>query len=879
MKQAKKKSLTVKLLELFLVGALLIQPINGLLVGSRVNVQAEDEAAFYLYAPQPESTLLRGGGVPKQGVVVEIAGDQLIFKVEEDGTFEIDLSFPLKEGQEIRLIHGNNEIVSVVDSEKPVDDLIYPETPVELKGLDDQNNPASDSDQKLDTTPSSNDSGEEVDLEAADEEELINQTEPDVQEDEPSEGEPAHQLESPMLFSVPEVSNQEPVNYSSAPTESPNATVAQVSDFQGLREAMNNDSVEVIQLTQNISTESASINMAVRAPNRRKILDGQGNSLVINTGGGFDTSTRIDEMVIRNFSNLYVEHRHIDEGFIRTRSNPYEVHFENVTFNDQKLPDGAHIATGWESTVHFHGKIDIYTPPGRDFVTRMRLVEIHDGAQVTIDAGGKAFDQRDASSIRGLRKGLIIGDNAQVNIRANDEVLNNDIRGTGDVFFSVGSGSRVSLTSKSQESPAINKEQNANFILDVAKDSNLHINSPHGSAIYTRGGSSFQATLDGQLSVTGRQGINFNQSTFNFVIGSSGTVNISTNQQAFYQDISSNDLNFSIIQGGKWIAESQQSELFRLRGNGYFKIDGPEIVDFKAPGSVLFSANPNHTFMISNLKMRAWTNDLDKDDPDVESEVFTTGSFRWTDPEFLDVSTNPTSEIFPSGFPATTKIKRWQLLSGLDNPEINTIYDTDENITGTGPEGSKIVLLDSSGQVFDTSEIQEEGSFSFNLDEPFVAGTLLRFKAIRDGLESDTVEVTVQGNRLELETVTDINFKDTSIMDQDLVVGLKEPVTITVLNTKESEGWHVTARARGPLTNKSNHQLPNVLHFRSNLIENQAVKVLDYDESTPTQLNKYRYTKEWTGEDGFVLRLNPIRAYTTSPYTTTVEWTLIDAPS
>lgn len=876
MKQAKKKSLTVKLLELFLVGALLVQPINGLLVGSRVNVQAEDEAVFYLYAPQPESTLLRGGGVPKQDVVVEIAGDQLIFKVAEDGTFEIDLSFPLKEGQEIRLIHGNNEIVSVVDSEKPVDDLIYPETPVELKGLDDQNNPASDFDQKLGTTPSSNDSGEEVDLEAADEEELINQTEPDVQEDEPSEGEPAHQLESPMLFSVPEVSNQEPVNYSSAPTESPNATVAQVSNFQGLREAMNNDSVEVIQLTQNIYTESASINMDVRAPNRRKILDGQGNSLVINTVGGFDTSTRIDEMVIRNFSNLYVRHRHNDEGFIRTRTNPYQVHFENVTFNNQKLQDGAHIATGWESTVHFHGKIDIYTPPGREFVTRMRLVKIHDGAQVTIDAGGKAFDQRDESSIRGYPKGLIIGDNAQVNIRANDEVLNTDIRGTGDVYFSVGSDSHVSLTS--QESHAINKGQNANFILDVGKDSNSRINSPNGSVIYTRGGSSFQATVDGQLSVTGSQGINFNQSTFNFDIGSSGAVNISTNQQAFYQDINSDDLNFSIIQGGKWTAESHQSELFRLRGNGKFNIDGPETVDFKAPGSVLFSDNPNHTFKISNLKMRAWTNDLDKDDPDVETEVFTTGSFRWTNSGFLDVSTNPPSEVFPGAFPATTEIKRWQLLSGLENLEINTIYDTDENITGTGPEGSQIVLLDSSGQVFATSNTQAQGSFSFNLDEPFVAGTLLRFKAILDGLESDTVEVTVQGNRLELESVTDINFKDTPIMDQDLVVGLKEPVTITVLNTKESEGWHVTARAHGPLTNKSNHQLPNVLHFRSNLIENQAVKVLDYNESTPTQLNNHRYIKEWTGEDGFVLRLNPISAYTTSPYTTTVEWTLTDAP-
>lgn len=236
------------------------------------------------------------------------------------------------------------------------------------------------------------------------------------------------------------------VNAESAPTIQNSVGIARVSTYDELVDAMRSNSIDTIILQNDIIVSPSSGVKVVRAPgsspNRMKILDGNGFKLEINSRVGFDARTYVDTMVIRNFENIYTKSRNEDEGFFRFRTNEYDLHVENITLNKDRISDGAHLASSWESTLHLYGNIDLYS--SNLAIAYYRLIHIHDNAVVNIYSGGDTFYQGKNTS---SEKGMIIENNTVVNINSIGYVINNLTNGNGDFKLTVGSGSNVNLES------------------------------------------------------------------------------------------------------------------------------------------------------------------------------------------------------------------------------------------------------------------------------------------------------------------------------------------------------------------------------------------------------------------------------------------------
>lgn len=304
----------------------------------------------------------------------------------------------------------------------------------------------------------------------------------------------------------------------------------------------------------------------------------------------------------------------------------------------------------------------------------------------------------------------------------------------------------------------------------------------------------------------------------------------------------------------------------------------------RAAGPLIIS-NTNttrHSFEINNVRMRSWHTDPNLPEPDTSSILFATGTFTLDLSSFSNVNTTPSNDTFPGEF--RRSMRRWQFISDLDEPVIDSpIYDTDNTITGTGPVNSTIEILDSNSNILETTQTDASGNFTFNLAKPFEYNTTLGFRSRRGELTSLIVEEVVQGNRLELESVADIIFETTEIRDEpNRLISKESNHQISVLDTRSTGDWQLTALASGPLENEAGHTLDNSLFFLNpldnsrQLIENQAVQVATKNQAT-AQSDSID-VMSWEVDEGFVVITNPIYARSESTYTTTIEWTLTDAP-
>ena len=147
-------------------------------------------------------------------------------------------------------------------------------------------------------------------------------------------------------------------------------------------------------------------------------------------------------------------------------------------------------------------------------------------------------------------------------------------------------------------------------------------------------------------------------------------------------------------------------------------------------------------------------------------------------------------------------------------------------------------------------------------------------------ISSDTTWYTVVGNRLELVLVSDLLFENTVINNEpNKEIPTMDPVNVQIRNTKLAN-WTLTAKAAGPLTNNEGHTLDNALYFRdkiNNYYLMESIEVRVYEHNSNNADSEYYQNLVWKKGEGFVLRYNPINAYSDSDYTTTIKWTLTDA--
>lgn len=281
------------------------------------------------------------------------------------------------------------------------------------------------------------------------------------------------------------------------------------------------------------------------------------------------------------------------------------------------------------------------------------------------------------------------------------------------------------------------------------------------------------------------------------------------------------------------------------------------------------------TFNIELLNVNGWHNQSNENDPDVQSGFIEQTTFS--------LSQNSINhEAFPDEF--RSGLTRIQFETRIKPPEIDPISDLDTEITGSALENAVVEMFNENGELIDSVETNNEGEFEFILDEPFKVATKLQFRTRKfSSLFSEYTETTVKGVRLELLSIDDVIFQTTEINHQpDQMIPKTENQTIRILDTRENSNWSLSLIAQQPMTSNSGDQLTNALYFNNDttdqqLIESQSINIASKNDALLVE--EFEYQLEWDVDDGLVMITNPIYAQSDTEYSTTLQWTLSDAPS
>jgi len=235
----------------------------------------------------------------------------------------------------------------------------------------------------------------------------------------------------------------------------------------------------------------------------------------------------------------------------------------------------------------------------------------------------------------------------------------------------------------------------------------------------------------------------------------------------------------------------------------------------------------------------------------------------------------------------TREIKRL-LISPAEKPQkpvIDTFTDQDDTITGTATPGITVKIRDeTNNKTWTTTADATTGKFSILLDGDvrYKPGSILYATAIDSyEFESDQAIINIIGATLEFYVPEALTFQPTMVESEIITILREDPDwSIRISDTREQGSeWEVTAKAESPLTSVDNHQLH----------EDALVFIQDGQEQSlkETVLIQQGVTEDqqetniiWGKNEGILIKLNPITSgvQTNKPYSTTIEWTLTDAP-
>ncbi|WP_430509782.1 internalin N-terminal domain-containing protein [Gottfriedia solisilvae] len=124
-----------------------------------------------------------------------------------------------------------------------------------------------------------------------------------------------------------------------------------------------------------------------------------------------------------------------------------------------------------------------------------------------------------------------------------------------------------------------------------------------------------------------------------------------------------------------------------------------------------------------------------------------------------------------------------------------------------------------------------------------------------------------------------INFQTTTIPSKETIIQRDDSNwEMSVYDELPGRGWHITATIDSPLTSTSNssHKLLEALVYvdegNTTPLSKTPLKVFEYITGTESII-----PINWEANKGVLLKINPTEVYAES-YTTTINWTLTDAP-
>lgn len=215
--------------------------------------------------------------------------------------------------------------------------------------------------------------------------------------------------------------------------------------------------------------------------------------------------------------------------------------------------------------------------------------------------------------------------------------------------------------------------------------------------------------------------------------------------------------------------------------------------------------------------------------------------------------------------------------------QVNAISDTDISITGTTNYLSNLKAEFLANSVVKSVEgtSDDTGFFSLILPEVLQIDTVVKVTAndnFKNRIENLTV---VYAGVLEFKTVPSLlAFKNTVILTVKTTVSRQESDwSIVVADSRiKSSDWNLYAFIKNPFTSANNNTLKDALVFIDE--KNQSFTL----NSEPTELYSGKSvlsptdtTIKWSENQGILLDINPQDIMDES-YSTTITWTLTDAP-
>ncbi|WP_085990877.1 Ig-like domain-containing protein [Oceanobacillus senegalensis] len=210
-------------------------------------------------------------------------------------------------------------------------------------------------------------------------------------------------------------------------------------------------------------------------------------------------------------------------------------------------------------------------------------------------------------------------------------------------------------------------------------------------------------------------------------------------------------------------------------------------------------------------------------------------------------------------------------------PIVHQVTDQDTVITGTGEANTSVRIQTPIGVY--NGRLDQEGNFRVDIPLHRAGMEIIVTLTDKEGNESEPTTTSVIGTILEFIVPSHIQFPETIIPPYEVTIPTEDPNwAITVRDTRgQGSTWQIKARATAPLSTIDGDTLSReaLLFSKNNKVFPMINGVIIHEGETGIE---EQTVIQWEENEGIQLKLNPFEAQANKEYSTTIEWTLEDAP-
>lgn len=335
--------------------------------------------------------------------------------------------------------------------------------------------------------------------------------------------------------------------------------------------------------------------------------------------------------------------------------------------------------------------------------------------------------------------------------------------------------------------------------------------------------------------------------------------------------------------------------------NAQFTLNSPGRVLLYSPSNTVVQFLSTGTFYVTATGINLWTTSSWPPNDTISNMP----SYRWNkaaDTDFTITATynsalqfvgsNYAAGDFGSPAPSTTnfRLNATQLFVAGSLPfQSDSIYDNSVNLTGSTSAGATVRATYTSGGVSGfTAEGNAFGDGTYSLPLGINVPTLntdVSFLIHYNYLKIEKKETVQQGAPQVVSFIalpSTLPFQSTTLLGSSSLVSRQDTGwTISIGDTRVIKtGWRLGASITQPLTATTVHgikTLPNALVYVDSLgtelpLSNSELTIYSQAANNPAQVDL-----SWAANRGLLLQVPP-GAYASTPYSTTIHWTLYDAP-